>query len=374
MKRTIAIDEARKMARTSGLNALSDAIEKAAGDGWDLVNLEAIPDGDGGYDIVLSEPDGVMVAWMLPDYLATSVAIPGGEPRSSLHVTLAYLGDAAAMPVDTQRKLIGVVSEVALESQGVEGTIGGLGRFRNGEDKDPLWIGVQIPGLAELRAKLVTALTDAGIPPVGLGVTDYKPHVTVAYVGADTPDPELDFAPMPASVYRLTVCIGPKRFPIDLQSNTEFGGPEYADGGWRPSAITKALDTVEEERYTLGPWYIPDQLDAHGEWTDRRELQKSFHSYLAKDDRDIRLQHNTDIIAGRWVDGMVMPEPWTVTLKSADGTEEQHTYPAGTPFLGVRWEPWAFKLVKDGKIRGYSIGGRSLRMMVDLPTGESDEA
>jgi hypothetical protein len=43
------------------------------------------------------------------------------------------------------------------------------------------------------------------------------------------------------------------------------------------------------------------------------------------------------------------------------------TFPANTVFLGVRWEPWAWELVKSDKLRGYSIGGRAERLLADLP-------
>jgi hypothetical protein len=147
---------------------------------------------------------------------------------------------------------------------------------------------------------------------------------------------------------------------------------DWHPGGWAPQIVSKALDQVEEERYTLAPWYIPDRLDAHGEWTDPRELQKTFHAYLAKEDRAIRLQHNTDIVAGRWADGVVWPVEFTTTLQKADGTQTEHTFPAGTPYLGVYWEPWAWELVKAGKLRGYSIGGSSSRMLVNLPEPDAD--
>ena len=36
----------------------------------------------------------------------------------------------------------------------------------------------------------------------------------------------------------------------------------------------------DEHRFTLGPWYIPNQYDAHGEWTDADELQMSVWEYV----------------------------------------------------------------------------------------------
>ena len=119
---------------------------------------------------------------------------------------------------------------------------------------------------------------------------------------------------------------------------------------------------VDEKRFTLGPWYIPNRLDAHSEWTDAEELQAGLWDYVRKGDRGIRLQHNRDIIAGEWVEAMQLPVEVTMR-KAADGNEV--AYPEGTVFLGVVWKPWAWDLVKQGKIRGFSIGGSSARLQVE---------
>lgn len=135
------------------------------------------------------------------------------------------------------------------------------------------------------------------------------------------------------------------------------------------SSVTKAVD--EEERYTLSPWYVPDSVDAHGEWTDRKEVQHAFWKYLGQDNRDIRLQHNMDIVAGEWVEGCTFPWELTVPVKHPEGDTE-YTFPAGTPFLGIVWQPWAWELIKKGDIRGLSIGGTANRFESDLEKSDDD--
>lgn len=132
--------------------------------------------------------------------------------------------------------------------------------------------------------------------------------------------------------------------------------------------VMKSFGEVDEEqRYTLSVWYEPGKLDAHGEHTDAAEIEKAWHRYMETASPDIHLQHNPDIVAGRRQDGVVWPFEVTVPMTKADGTTTDYTFPAGTPFLGVKWEPWAWELVKAGEIRGYSIGGKSKRLEVDLP-------
>ena len=124
---------------------------------------------------------------------------------------------------------------------------------------------------------------------------------------------------------------------------------------------------ADEKRFTLGPWYIPDRADAHGEWTDPEELQKALWNYVKSGDRRIRLQHNKNVVAGEWVETMTWPYPVTVPITKADGSMGEHTYPTGTVFMGVQWEPWAWEMVKAGKLTGYSSGGKAERLLVDLP-------
>ena len=133
--------------------------------------------------------------------------------------------------------------------------------------------------------------------------------------------------------------------------------------------VSKAID--EERRYTLAPWYVPDSLDAHDEWTDKDEVQRAFWDYLARPDRSIRLQHNMDITAGEWVEGLTWPHEVEVPIKHPEG-DRTLKFPAGTPFLGVIWEPWAWELIKSGEIRGLSIGGKGQRVEEDIEDYEYD--
>ena len=133
--------------------------------------------------------------------------------------------------------------------------------------------------------------------------------------------------------------------------------------------IPNAIQKNAELRYTLGPWYVPNRHDAHGEWTDPEELQKALWGYVEHGDRDIRLQHNVDIVAGKWVEALTWPHEVEVPMVQADtGAVRKTSFPAGTVFLGVQWEPWAWDLVKKGQIRGYSIGGTGAGVEVDMPS------
>jgi len=134
--------------------------------------------------------------------------------------------------------------------------------------------------------------------------------------------------------------------------------------------LTKSAQILKQasvERFTLAPWYIPNKYDAQNEWTDAKELQKALWDYVKSGDRDIRLQHQKDIKAGEWVEAMTLPYEWTTPIKKANGSNGSITYPAGTVLLGVIWEPWAWEMVKNGEITGFSIGGSAERLDLEIP-------
>ena len=167
--------------------------------------------------------------------------------------------------------------------------------------------------------------------------------------------------------------------PIEIQDAidevmTAEDSTEIPDDPLFTAEIVKTVDEPltlmhkadEEHRFTLGPWYIPNKYDAHGEWTDADELQKALWGYVKTGDRDIRLQHHKEIVAGEWLEALSFPVPVTIGMtKNAD--TQQVTYPAGTVFLGVQWRPWAWEMVKKGKIQGFSIGGAAARIDMGMP-------
>lgn len=168
----------------------------------------------------------------------------------------------------------------------------------------------------------------------------------------------------------------PDTFPVDADTVAKIAPDavstdEPAEKATEPTLVSKAID---ERMFTLGPMYIPNRRDAHAEWTDPDELQKAVWDYVKKGDRRIRLQHNRDVVAGEWVEIMAWPYEVEAPILMKDATQTSMTFPANTVFLGVKWEPWAWDMIKAGKLRGYSIGGRAERLLADLPEGDVEKA
>ena len=123
---------------------------------------------------------------------------------------------------------------------------------------------------------------------------------------------------------------------------------------------------AEENRFTLGPVYVPGFEDAHGEFTDDDTLQKALWNWMKAGDRTIYLQHS-EKAAGEMVEMLTWPMPIETELEVPNEGVTKYSFPENTPFMGVIWEPWAWEMVKAGELRGYSIGGKAQRMEADLP-------
>lgn len=123
-------------------------------------------------------------------------------------------------------------------------------------------------------------------------------------------------------------------------------------------AVTK---TDEELHFTLGVMYVPGALDADDEFVDATDLQKAVWGFVRKSNRRVRDTHSNKEI-GELVEIVTWPYEVETEMKLGDGTIKKVRLPANTVFAGVRWDDEVWPLVKSGKIRGYSMGGRAIRM------------
>jgi len=372
---TVNREVAMRMAKAADLQDILDALCTSAVATLDAVDILTQTMPDGTTQIVVEQPTGVMVAWCVDDDTAAVLGIPGGEV--DLHLTLAYLGDASAFSPDLSRTLTGVVAEWAAAWPAPSGHTSGVSRLNGDGGMDPFVALVDIPGLDYLQADLVSRLKAANLPVDETYA--FLPHITLAYLPSGNATPPVILNPVYLDVDDVAVCVGGQRYVVAFTNDPD----EDVDGllplVQSPEGQAYTVDlsksaTATEERFTLAPWYIPDTDDAHGEYTDPGELQRALHKYVENGDRDIRLQHERSVVAGRWVEAMVWPHPVTVPVTVYDKSgglhkarTVEHTYPAGTAFLGVKWEPWAWELVKSGDLQGLSIGGTADRLTVDLP-------
>lgn len=143
--------------------------------------------------------------------------------------------------------------------------------------------------------------------------------------------------------------------------------------------VKKAVDRLEdlvpavvksapEHRFSYAPMYMPGRLDAHGEFVKSAdELQTAAWEYVRKTghDRTVFLQH-IDKPAGEWVEITSWPYAVEAPMSTGDGKIRKATFPAGTVYMGVIWEPWAWEMVKKGRLLGFSMGGWAKRVEAEL--------
>lgn len=355
------------------------AVAHALKEGWDMVDLVTTEEEDGDTSLYLAPSTGVMVGWFLPDWTADEYEVKGGE--TDLHLTVLYLGEADDLTLEQYRTLIGVVSQVVSETPALYGYISGTGFFEQEDGGRVWWAEPHLVGLEAFRDRLKAALEEAGIP-VPDKFPDYQPHITLAYLEPGQEPPQVDLPESEAMiVHEITVALGAARHVLgfadldrdeyeawekDRYGETWADWPDYKRSRFVP--FVKSV-VAAEKRFTLGPWYIPDEVDAHDEWTNADELQAALWRYVDSGYRTIHLQH-AEADAGRWVEVLTLPFAIELPVIDVNGQVVAHSYPAGTVLMGVIWEPWAWELVKEGKITGYSIGGSAARSDEDPPAGD----
>lgn len=149
-----------------------------------------------------------------------------------------------------------------------------------------------------------------------------------------------------------------------------------------------------EKRRTMGPLYMPNVVDAHGEFVTSQELEDAAAEFVRKGKFSIRHQHRPGTVIGEVIGVMAWPYetevelllPATVAKTMSTGdfggagqaplsvdqglSRVKRKLPAGTVYATVEWTPQAWPLVKSGKIGGFSMGGRAVRVRGASPASE----
>ncbi|MFI1201619.1 2'-5' RNA ligase family protein [Streptomyces sp. NPDC020883] len=169
---------------------------------------------------------GAMVALYLPAGITAKIAHRDGTDPRDLHITLAYLGDADQLPGHPD-DLAGTVAAALDGATPLTGKIGGIGRFPDTGDGEPMFVPVDVPGLSELRERIVGAL--AVSPLAGALRTDhgFTPHITLGY---DLPTDLSAVPSIPVTFDTVHVVRGPDATPIRLTGPTAADEPVPTTG------------------------------------------------------------------------------------------------------------------------------------------------
>ncbi len=306
-----------------------------------------------------SDATGVMVCFGLSMTAAEQLAVEGGLPAEDHHVTLAYLGDTADEydPPPDLGPLVQAVAQFSQWAPSVSGSITGGGIFLGAAPEDDVTAValVDSPDLPSWRANLVAELEFAGIAV-------HKDHGFIPHISlAEGSMPAMQALPVPERLAlrfdHVTVAHGPTVIHLPLLGDRFL---ERSDAG--PLDVAESsLVKAAEERYTLTPLYVPELDDTHGDYVVADDLQRAAWDYVRSGDRDVRLQHLPDTVAGEMVEMVTWPLAVVTDITTGDGTTKRVTLPPGTVYEGVIWEPWAWEMVKRGEINGLSLGGTAFQ-------------
>ncbi|MHA0048582.1 2'-5' RNA ligase family protein [Deinococcus sp. PEB2-67] len=160
---------------------------------------------------------GVMVSLPLPLDATAGLAVPGGLPASTLHVTLGYLGtmdDLLADGTATLGQIVVALKSVAERCAPLRATLHTPATFPPGPNgKAPQFLNVSAPGLTELRAAVVEACTRCHAPPST--THDFHAHLTLAYAAPSAPHP-YQGPPLGVTFPALALQLGPNRVTLPL--------------------------------------------------------------------------------------------------------------------------------------------------------------
>ena len=363
----------------------------------------------------------IVLAPISPD-MAEELAVPGGEPLSDLHITLAYFGPASELSDDEKGQIEEAVADVVAMYEPIKARVGGIARFLTRDNQHPVVALVDAPELNVMRDELVFRLADEGIEPYN----DYAyiPHITLTYEadeslqenrissGLEVTEPqwptELDDFVVPELEFfidelRVVDASDYSAYPLgdygDMpveEKKRRSGRTRRSRGNTRGNKRNKSVRSNRralpasknfpvltlkadfkgpnriykadnEERYTFTVVYKPDDVDAHGEYTTPDDLQKALWQHVKDGDRNVYVQHGRlpgvgFRKAGEWVELSTWPYKTEVEFLTIDGKTHKRSVPAGSAWMGTIWEPWAWELVKSGDIRGLSFGGTSRRV------------
>jgi 2'-5' RNA ligase len=231
-----------------------------------------------------------MIALYPPADVAEGLAVDGGLPPEEMHVTVAYLGDAADIDGDQFRE---VVEELAGRKP-IEAQLSGLARFTGG-DKDVIVALIDSADLEDLRRDTLDALTERGIEiPRDHG---YTAHLTITYLEADDPSPLDRLDAQPVEFTALAAVHGTDRTDTPLEHPLAATAREAFAAGWAVSggpmtervrvASVAAVQTAVE--HADDPRILEVTIDLgklEGMWAllfQRREEQQAKHTQAVAD-------------------------------------------------------------------------------------------
>ena len=199
--------------------------------------------------VVNQYEDGIMIALMVPAEAAAKLAlspddVPDGSdilPPEELHITLAYLGRTGATR-STLEEVLTLVGAYANWTGRIEGVVSGFGRFsQDVGGKHAIYASFDCPYLGELRQHLVYLLWGNDVA-VSMEHA-FTPHITLAYIPADGPTPDILPEREEIRFSQLTLAWGDQVTAFQLQGMNDIPMSEAK------AAAVNALRTYQSQSH-----------------------------------------------------------------------------------------------------------------------------
>jgi 2'-5' RNA ligase len=275
---------------------------------------------------------GFLVALWLDPADAEKLVVPGGEPYSELHVTLAYCGDYTGIdetnPSSNYRRRIRYRE---IYTSVLDGTIAGFGRFvasESSDGKDVFYATPDVPRLFDVRQQIVECLRCNGLSVSS--AHGYTPHITLAYIDTDAETPKYEVPELSLKFAGVTVMSGTRRIDIPFWQDEQEATISMSESGELP--LSAPLGSQPARALYFGSFdreWIPflpkpgvysheafGSLDLTSETYD--EMLRNFDSYVYKQDLPIRATHMPDTSGAiGWIKpgGMRLAEDGSLEVK-----------------------------------------------------------
>jgi 2'-5' RNA ligase len=216
---------------------------------------------------------GVMVA-LYPDrrhlgrLSRVAASLPNAQSAEALHVTICYLGKAAALEPFKVLILAALmdVAEHAPVPLPLELRIRGAGRFDTVEDDgtQAIYAAIQCPELHTLRDAIKASLASVGAV-VDQTFPEYRPHITLGYIASYLPTPAVRVPLVTIPAATLYLCWGDEKIAMPMRA-----APRRA-----VALEAKAVAAVPSAALAHGPGglFSNPALEGSG-WLRRRTIRR----------------------------------------------------------------------------------------------------
>lgn len=161
---------------------------------------------------------GVILCLKPPQSVADRIHVEGGVRASELHVTLAFLGKKQILHESNLNTLRESLEGYCKDIKPLRGSLNGVARFTMPpEQKDPIVLNVDVPGLSKIREDLVQLCSQAGIPVAS--DHGFTPHMTLTYVTAEDRNPIDRWTPVDVQFDSIELWVGGTRHIYPLLSS-----------------------------------------------------------------------------------------------------------------------------------------------------------